>query len=246
MAQCFYNAVWRKALFESKKISKTYEQIIGYIREAIANEQLRPGDRLPTEKQLAFHFGVSRPTVREAIKVLEAMNVLRTSTGPSGGIHVQQLDGVGVADYLKDSLALLVSIDRLNLREVGAAREIIEIPLAGQAALHRTDKNLEQLWTILDEDQYKDNQTLAADISFHRCMAEAAQNRLLCLFVDAIHQALGEISKNYVIPYMKDQSQSQHVAIYEAIKAQDHQAAEARMREHLHFASQIYSKALKV
>lgn len=233
-------------MFESKKISKTYEQIVDYIREAIASERLKPGDRLPTEKELAAHFGVSRPTLREAIKVLEALNVLRSSTGPSGGIFVKQLDGVGVADYLKDSLALLLNIDHLNLQELGATRETIEVPLAGQAARRRGDEHLRRLREIIDEDQQKDSPALAADISFHRCIADAAENRLLSLLVDAIHQALQVISRNYRIPDMKETSQRQHRAIYEAIEARDASAAEARMREHLRFANEVYTGAEKL
>lgn len=234
------------SLLEPKKISKTYEQIVDYIREAIASERLLPGDRLPTEKELAALFGVSRPTIREALKVLEALNVLRSSTGPSGGIFVKKLDGFGVAEYLKDSIALLLNINYLTLQELGAARKVIEPPLASQAALHRTNEHLLRLRETIDEDQLKENFALAADISFHRCIAEAAQNRLLGLLVDAIHQALQTISKSYVIPDMKVESQRQHLSIYEAIEKKDQEAAEAQMREHLQFANEIYTNAVRL
>jgi len=67
-----------------RKAHKTYQQIIIHIRGAISSGKLRPGDRLPPETELARRLGVSRPTVREALKVLEALNVLESSTGPTG------------------------------------------------------------------------------------------------------------------------------------------------------------------
>ena len=90
---------------EARRSRKTYEQIIMHIRDAISSGELRPGDRLPPETELARSLGVSRPTVREALKVLEALNLLESSTGPTGGTFVKTLGGAGVADNLKDSLS---------------------------------------------------------------------------------------------------------------------------------------------
>ena len=70
---------------ETRKGHKTYQRIIMHIRGAISSGELRPGDRLPPETELARSLGVSRPTVREALKVLEALNLLESSTGPTGG-----------------------------------------------------------------------------------------------------------------------------------------------------------------
>ena len=75
---------------------KTYQQIIMHIRGAISSGELRPGDRLPPETELARSLGVSRPTVREALKVLEALNLLESSTGPTGGTFVRTLSGVEI------------------------------------------------------------------------------------------------------------------------------------------------------
>lgn len=74
-----------ESLNGTRKARKSYEQIITYIRGEISSGELRPGDRLPPETDLARSLGVSRPTVREALKVLEALNVLESSTGPTGG-----------------------------------------------------------------------------------------------------------------------------------------------------------------
>src|ERR671912_2993823 len=95
----------------TRKARKSYEQIIAYIRGEISSKKLRPGDRLPPEADLARSLGVSRPTVREALKVLESQNVLRSSTGPTGGTFVGAINGAGGAEYLKDSISLLLDVD---------------------------------------------------------------------------------------------------------------------------------------
>lgn len=230
-------------MLEPRRVSKTYEQIVGFIREAIETSQLRPGDRLPTEKELAAQFGVSRPTVREALKVLEALNVLRSSTGPSGGIYVKELDGLGVADTLKDSLAMLLNIDRINLQELGSTREAIEIPVAGMAAIHRTEDDLARLEACITADQKKDTVAIVSDIEFHRRVAECSSNRLMSILIDALHRTVEKTIREYDLPDVKTRSQEQHRRIVEAIRNQDRDEAEAAMRDHLRYANEAYLRA---
>src|ERR687889_2916249 len=104
-------------LDRTRKAGKTYERIIQHIRGEIASKKLRPGDKLPPEADLARSLGVSRPTVREALKVLESQNVLRSSTGPTGGTFVRSLSEAGGAEDLTDSINLLLDTDELTLGE---------------------------------------------------------------------------------------------------------------------------------
>src|SRR5829696_8283228 len=151
-----------------RKDRKTYEQIVAYIRGTISSGQLRAGDRLPPETDLARSLGVSRPTVREALKVLEALNVVESSTGPTGGTFVKPLNGEGVAEYLIDSMSLLVDINELTLEELWAAREVIEVPLVRMAALRRTEQDLLVMQKTMQMDESKDGDSIVSDISFHR------------------------------------------------------------------------------
>ena len=231
-------------MFETRKVYRTYEQIVLHIREAIAAGELRPGDRLPTESELAHQFGVSRPTVREALKVLEALNVLKSSTGPRGGTFVTELDCLGVAEYLKDSLALILHVNGLTLEELCSAREAIEIPMVGQSALQRTEEDLAALRRIIEEDNYKDSDSIISDISFHRAISGASKNRMLSLFMDSLHLTMRMLAERYIMPEAKQASQRQHQGIYEAILHQDKDLAEVRMREHLKFAYNVYEQAI--
>ena len=232
------------SLDRPRKAGKTYEQIIAYIRGAIASGRLRPGDRLPPEMDLAQHLGVSRPTVREALKVLEALNVLESSTGPTGGTFVRSLDSAGVAEYLNHSITLLLDIDELTLEELWSAREAIEIPAVGMAAMRRTEQDLATMREIFESDEHKDFEAYFPDITFHRAIASASGNRLLSLFMLSIHMTMRTLAERYVLPEAKQVSQNQHQLLYEAILSQDEGLARMRMKEHLQMAYEIYRQAV--
>ena len=233
----------------TQKARKTYEQIVAYIRGAISSGELRPGDRLPPEADLARSFGVSRPTVREALKVLESQNVLRSSTGPTGGTFVQAIDGAGVAEYLKDSISLLLDVNELTLEELWAAREVIDVPAAEQAALRRTEQDMFVIEKTVEIDELKKGADIVSDISFHRAVAEASKNRILSLFASSIHMTLRTLAERYimpenVLPEVKRNSQEQHRLIYNAISDQDGALAANLMREHLQLSYGVYRQAI--
>lgn len=229
---------------EARKPRKTYEQIITHIREDISSGKLQPGDRLPPEVDLARSLGVSRPTVREALKVLEALNVLESSTGPTGGTFVKPLDGAGVADYLMDSISLLLDVQELTLEELWAARGAIEIPVAGMAALGRTEQDLAVLRNIIESDEHRDFHAYFPDITFHTTIAKASRNRLLSLFMLSIHTTIKALAERYVLPEAKQVSQDQHRLIYEAILNRDEALARQYMEEHLQMAYEVYREAV--
>jgi GntR family transcriptional regulator, transcriptional repressor for pyruvate dehydrogenase complex len=223
-----------------RRVHKTYQQIIMHIRGAISSGELRPGDRLPPETELARSLGVSRPTVREALKVLEAFKVLESSTGPAGGTFVRTLSGVGVADSLRDSITLLLDVDELTLEELWASREAIELRTAAMAAVRRTEQDLATMRGTIQRDEHKEFDTYFPDITFHRAIADASGNRLLSMFMLSIHLTLKTLADRYVLPEAKQTSQDQHRLIYEAIVDRDATLARARMEEHLRMAYEVY------
>lgn len=233
----------------TRKAGKAYEQIIAYIRGEISSGRLRPGDRLPPETDLARSLGVSRPTVREALKVLESQNVLKSSTGPTGGTFVRALDGASVAEYLKDSISLLLDVDELTLEELWSARGITDVPAAELAAIRRTEQDVFVIERTIEMDELKKGDAIVSDISFHRAVAEASKNRLLSLFASSIHMTLGSLAERYimpedVLPEVKRISQEQHHLIYRAISDQDGALAATLMREHLQLSYGVYRHAI--
>lgn len=229
----------------TRKGHKTYQQIIMHIRGAISSGELRPGDRLPPETELARSLGVSRPTVREALKVLEALNLLESSTGPTGGTFVRTLNGVGAADSLKDSITLLLDVDELTLEELWAAREAIETRVVGIAAVRRTERDLATMLSTIESDEHRKFDDYFPDITFHRAIVDASGNRLFSLFMLSIHLTLRTLAERYVLPpESKQDSQDQHRLIYEAILDRDATLARTRMEEHLRMAYEVYQQAV--
>lgn len=222
---------------------KTYKQIIMHIRGAISSGKLRPGDRLPPEMDLARSLGVSRPTVREALKALEALNLLESSTGPTGGTFVRSLSSVGVADNLTDSITLLLDTDELTLEELWAAREAIETRSVKLAAVRRTELNLAVMRSTIASDEHRDFDDYFPDITFHRVIADASGNRLLILFMRSLHLTLKTLAERYVLQEAKQVSQDQHRLIYEAILERDADLAVARMEDHLRVSYEVYRSA---
>jgi GntR family transcriptional regulator, transcriptional repressor for pyruvate dehydrogenase complex len=228
----------------TRKGHKTYQRIIMHIRGAISSGELRPGDRLPPETELARSLGVSRPTVREALKVLEALNLLESSTGPTGGTFVRTLSGTGVADSLKDSMTLLLDVDELTIDELWAAREAIETRSVKIAAVRRTERDLATMWGTIRSDEHREFDDYFPDITFHRAIADASGNRLLSLFMLSIHLTLRSLAERYVLTSQSKQvSQDQHRLIYEAILDRDETLARVRMEDHLRMAYQVYRQA---
>jgi len=233
----------------TRKSGKAYERIITHIRGEISSRTLRPGDRLPPETDLARSLGVSRPTVREALKVLESQNVLRSSTGPTGGTFVEAIDGAGVAEYLTDSISLLMDVDELTLEELWGAREITEVPAAELAARRRTEQDMFVIEKTVEMDEHKEGVAIVSDISFHRAVAEASKNRMLSLFASSIHMTIKALHDHYIVPEsvlpeVKRVSQQQHRLIYQAISDQDEALAAIRMREHLQLSYGVYRQAI--
>jgi GntR family transcriptional repressor for pyruvate dehydrogenase complex len=233
----------------TRKAGKTYERIIRHIRGEISSRKLRPGDKLQSEADLARSLGVSRPTVREALKVLESQNVLRSSTGPTGGTFVGAIDGASVAEYLTDSISLLIDVDELTLEELWEVREVTDVPAAELAALRRTEQDRFVIEKTVEMDELKEGVAIVSDISFHTAIAEASKNRMLSLFAGSIHKTLRTLAERYIIPEdvlpeVKRISQQQHRLICEAISEQDGPLAASLMREHLQLSFAVYEQAV--
>jgi GntR family transcriptional repressor for pyruvate dehydrogenase complex len=196
----------------------------------IRDRSLRPGDPIPTERELQQVYGVGRSSVREALRILESRGLIR----PSGRRVFL------VADYgnpLSRSLQFLMALEEGSLRDLFEVRKILEVEAAALAAVRRTAEDLSRMARAIDEmviglasqDRY-----IAADLEFHLAVAAATANRMALILMHAIrdllHRALASI---YHIPGSPQRSIEQHRAILDAIGAGAAEAARQRMREHL-------------
>lgn len=223
------------------------EQIAERLRSAMIDGSLAPGDRLPSEPELAEAFGVSRPTVREAMRILRGQGVLETSRGSKGGHFIQNPQANDIAESLGETFGLWFDIGDVSVAEVDEARELVERACVRLAAQRRTEDDLEELHRILDaaaDDQLTLSEFLDYDVAFHRAVANAARNRLLDLPMQAIH-IVRPRTNALLQTHDRRRILDQHQALCEAIEAQDPDLAENRLGEHVSYLADERERAVR-
>lgn len=216
---------------EPVRRSKVYEEVADRIRRLIVEGHLKPGDRLPAERELAEGFGVSRTSVRDAIRVLEMIGLLEPRQG----------DGTVVRDLSPDSLvqplASVLVHNRALLADLLDARKMIEPPLAARAARLATPEEVAHLDEILARQTEKVGAgavTVEEDSEFHYTIATASRNRVILKVLDVMMDLLVESrQRSLQVPGRLQRSLAGHRRIVEAIRRRDPAAAEAAMRKHL-------------
>jgi len=165
------------------KVLPAYQQVANQLRSLILAGQLRPGDRLPNEAELSSHFGVSRSTVREALRVLASRDLVETSRGVTGGTFVARINPDRVRDYLETSLGLMSGAEDVTALAMLEAREILEVPAARLAAERAQDDIVEAMRKAVERE--KDSRGRGSKFeehrNFHELVVEAADNELLSL-----------------------------------------------------------------
>lgn len=214
----------------------TAEIVVRHVRGLIDRGELRPGDRLPPERELAVQLGVSRPSVRAGLRSLSAIGVLQTRHG--AGTFITD----GPPTLGSEPLSFLAALHGFTRDEMFEARRALEAGVAALAAERATD---EQIATIAEEvtsmfASIDDAQTfLVHDIRFHRAVATSCRNPILASLVEMV-SALFYEQRRKTVHYgtdLKDSAQM-HRAIYHAIRARDPKRARAAMNDHLLTAQQ--------
>jgi len=223
-----------------KKESGTryYEIIIDKIRAMISSGQLKCGEKLPSERELAERWGVSRVPVREAIKILEYMGVLDGSGGD--GMYVRDLD---IHDLI-EKLNLPLTTTTETISDLMELRCSLEATAAGLAAMRRTHEDLEEIRASLDrmravkqtgrEDEETIEELRRLSNEFHLCVIKASKNRVLISIYRSLFELL-DISRQFTIGSdgISYDSILAHEAIFHKIKEQNAEGARSYMGEHM-------------
>jgi len=219
------------------RIRGASEQVATALQHRIHSAGLGPGDFLGREEDLAAEFGVSRPTLREALKLLASGNLIRASKGPGGGIFVAHTADQGVRRSLSDAVGMMLETGAVSLEELLDARTLLEVPLAGLAALQADEATIERLRAALASETAAAADIDAiheADTAFHREIAAAAGNRMASALTGWVYEVLQprlmEELRDAVVP---SAVLDQHAALLKAIEKGDRPRAERAMREHL-------------
>src|SRR4051812_25050591 len=161
------------------------EQIAYEIRRHTERQGLLPGDRIGTEQELASEFGVSRPTLREALRLLAGSHLIRASQGRGGGIFVANTPGEGMGRHMSEAIGTMLASESVSLYEVLEARMVLEVPMAGRAAASAGPEEIAKLEAAIAaaEGHAPGSEPFnAADSSFHQTLAEATGNEVLIAF----------------------------------------------------------------
>ena len=225
------------------RVRKAYEQVYDQLRDLIIRGELPRGERLPGEIVLAREFGVSRGTVREALRALEAHNLIRTAKGASGGSFVTLPTVDHVSEFLEANISLLSEANDVTLEEFLETRRLLEVFAARQCAERRDEADLERMRnTILEHpDEIASEQRYAYNQEFHTAVLDAAGNTLLRIAAQPIFSILQtNLSRETMSPRFPGRVNDDHRAILEAIEAGDGDGAAEEMRKHLVYLSRTY------
>ena len=207
------------------------EKISAKLLSLIRERHLRPGDKLPPERELAAMMGVSRPSLREALRALAMLNVVEIRQGD--GTYVTSLE----PGLLVEHLSFVFDLDDSTFLELFEARKILEVGIVALAAQRITDEEIAGLEACLAKSltSVEDHQAfLQTDLELHERITEAARNPILTRIMATISQlGLASRRRTVEIPGVPEQVLVDHRDVVMALKARDPEAVRQAMLQHL-------------
>lgn len=216
--------------------SKVAGLLADLLRERILGGELPEGAGLPTERDLGGQAGVSRASVREALRILEGEGLISTRVGRNGGSSVAR----PTSATIERSVGLFIRGQRIRFEAVLETRSAIEPASARFAALHRTDddlRELERCHDALERAVYSDDVAayVRANLDWHVQVVRAGRNELLIAFISAVAQPVYEtgVAEGFDAPAVRQAVVLAHRRVMDAIRARDGDAAARRMARHV-------------
>ncbi|MDI6711071.1 MAG: FadR/GntR family transcriptional regulator [Bacillota bacterium] len=227
-------------MFESVKATRISDQIVAQLRRLVLEGKLKPGQRLPTETELAEKFEVSRASVREALSVLES----------EGLVERRKNEGTFLRRYSLNRVLSAVEFPRKLDHELFAdlveAREKLELQIVELAAQRADDLDLlriERTLEMMEKDLAAGRSGIEADILFHQCLAAATKNQVLAGLVRSIGRMMQETrARTLVVPGRLAACLEEHRAIYEAVRDHDAERGCRLIQEHLNRVREILTR----
>ncbi|MFV0426794.1 MAG: FadR/GntR family transcriptional regulator [Beutenbergiaceae bacterium] len=223
--------------WEPVRRQRTYEQVIARIEDQILDGRLRVGDRLPAEREFAHLLGVSRPSLRESLRVLEALGIVEVRLGGEGGTFLSSKVSSGFVNVMKLQHALAY----FSSDNIVEARLALEEWSCGEAARRRQSEDLADLSAILD-DMERPEIAVAEfnrlDTAFHIRIASATNNSLVAQLMDSLRLLIQRsmVERYSHLPDWRQTAktvQHEHRDILAAINSQDRGRAASLVRDHI-------------
>jgi DNA-binding FadR family transcriptional regulator len=224
----------KKPIFERISVPKTYDVLAEQLRRTILDGRLEEGARLPTERELVSLTGLSRGSVREALRMLQVEGLARPRPGRFGGNVVSRPDN----DLMAHFVGQFVISRQLPLRTVHETRETIEPALARLAAIHRSDEDLARLRALNADLAVADltaAQFATINVTWHNAVAAASKNDLMAALLYAMSNGVIAATTDVVYdsPDIHQAVWRVHERIIDAIADRDGDAAFRRMERHV-------------
>lgn len=225
-----------------KRVLPAYQQVADQLRNLILSGELRPGTRLPAEAELTLLFGVSRGTVREALRVLSAQQLVEIDA--PGGPRVAEPEPNAISDFLVTSIGLLSGADGVSVDELLEARELLEVPAARLAAERRTHDDIVALRSCLATSgkDLERGHLFEGNREFHVGLLAAAHNRLIHVMTRPIFTVLTSRFVRAAAPAdFWLQVNDDHLRIADAVERGDGDLASNEMFDHLERLRSTYA-----
>lgn len=231
-------------IFRKIRSERLSEKVADQLRTAIGEGRFKVGEKLPSQPDLAELMGVSRPSIREAVKLLELQGMIETVQG--GGTVVRNI----AAQEIGTPIETLLVNDKEKVIELMDVRALLEVWSAKRAASNRTEDELKQILSLTEEMQ-KDFDAgsirYELDAKFHKEIAGATHNTILTHIVGSVFDLIREsirFHREEVFVSRRDQKKilEHHMKIYEAIRDRDSERSEGSMYEHLQFVIREYRR----
>jgi len=225
--------------------ARLHELVAVKLEKMIHSGELKPGDRLPSERDIMAAFNIGRPAVREAFLSLQNRGLIATENGRRASVRVPSVENVFAT---LDSLVGIIIANTESLKNLFDARAFIEAAIARNAAMQIDGPRLAELKVVLDANKRAVGSRVGfmeTDVQFHRILFMAASNPVL----EAVHKALvkwlmerwGQISRTRSTETLAYQG---HLQIYKAISRRDPDAADRAMRKHLASSWAVWARQL--
>ncbi len=235
-------ALAMKSDFESIRRDKVYEGVAKQIERLIL-KKLQPGDKLPSERELVETLGVSRSSIRDAIRSLELMGMVEPRQG--AGTIVREMSSESLANPLANALRRKEEL----IGELLDFRKMIEPQLAARAAAHVSPSQISEMEQILKRQEAKllaEETTIVEDSEFHYTIALAAGNSVVLKVLDTLMDLLRDSrQRSLQVEGRPQKSLAAHRRILVAIKRRDATAAETAMRQHIENVRKIVDHIMK-
>jgi GntR family transcriptional repressor for pyruvate dehydrogenase complex len=217
------------------------ERIAKEILSLIRRGELKPGDKLPPERDLAKRFQVSRTAIRESLSSLAFMNVIRTTQGD--GTYISDLEAEGLSEHL----GMIFSARKRTILNLFEARKIVEVACAGLSAERINSDEINEMHEVLDkylEGAMRGEPFRESDHDLHRHIAKTSKNPILADFLISIEALTLESRKQTsALPGIREAATKQHEEIVTAIANRDPDAAREAMYTHLSFIENAYRES---